>query len=110
MGDFYEDYCVTLPRQQEVAKRTVPVVEKWSTLLQGTNTLHFSLASLSPMHLWKDLFSLMTAAWTDLIKSEIQVKNNFAYSCTEFYSYDVKEKVLLEAVRSNKKYTFKKKN
>uniref|UniRef100_A0A9J7YS77 Uncharacterized protein n=1 Tax=Cyprinus carpio carpio TaxID=630221 RepID=A0A9J7YS77_CYPCA len=38
MDELYEEYCVILPRQQEVVKRTVPVVEKWSTLLQGTKT------------------------------------------------------------------------
>ncbi len=59
----------------------------------------------------------MTECWTDtrnrcsvnLIKSEIQVKSNFTFSCKDFYTYVVKEKVLLNAVRSNKKYKFKKK-
>ncbi len=45
----------------------------------------------------------------NLIKSEIQVKSNFTFSCKDFYTYVVKEKVLLNAVRSNKKYKFKKK-
>ena len=93
-------------------------------MLQGTNTPNLTalgsfLFSIPVTNAFVErLFSLMTAAWTDqrnrcsvdLIKREIQVKNNVAYNCTEFYSYDVKEKVLLEAVRSNKKYTFKKKN
>ncbi len=63
------------------------------------------------------VFSLMTGCWTDtrnrcsvnLIKSEIHVKSNFTFSCKDFYTYVVKEKVLLNAVRSNKKYKFKKK-
>ncbi len=45
----------------------------------------------------------------NLIKSEIQVKSNFTFSCKDFYTYVVKEKVLLNAVRSNKIYKFKKK-
>ncbi|KAF3855622.1 hypothetical protein F7725_016345 [Dissostichus mawsoni] len=38
MDELYDEYCVTLPRQQDVVERRAPVVEKWSTLLQGTNT------------------------------------------------------------------------
>lgn len=124
MDELYEEYCVTLPRQQEVIKITVPVVEKWSTLLQATNTPNLTVLGsflfsipVTNAHVER-VFSLMTAAWTDqrnrcsvdLIKSEIQVKNNFGYSCMEFYSYALKEKTLLEAVRSDKKYKFKKKN
>ena len=124
MDELYEEYCLILPRQQEVVKRAVPVVEKWSTLLQGINTPNLtSLGSflfsipVTNAHVER-VFSLMTAAWNDqrnrcsvdLIKSEIQVKNNFEYSCTEFYSYALKEKTLLDAVWSNKKYKFKKNN
>jgi len=124
MDELYEEYCLILPRQQEVVKRAVPVVEKWSTLLQGINTPNLtSLGSflfsipVTNAHVER-VFSLMTAAWNDqrnrcsvdLIKSEIQVKSNFEYSCTEFYSYALKEKTLLDAVWSNKKYKFKKNN
>ncbi|KAJ7998038.1 hypothetical protein DPEC_G00218400 [Dallia pectoralis] len=35
--------------------------------------------------------------------------SNFTFRCKDFYTYVVKEKVLLNAVRSNKKYKFKKK-
>ncbi len=45
----------------------------------------------------------------DLIKCEIQVKNIFGYSCKEFYIYALKQKALLEAACSNKKYKFKNK-
>ncbi|KAF4096150.1 hypothetical protein G5714_023753 [Onychostoma macrolepis] len=45
----------------------------------------------------------------DLIKWEIQVKNNFGYSCKTFYSYALKQKALLEAAHSNKKYKFRNK-
>ncbi|CAM4600073.1 unnamed protein product [Leuciscus chuanchicus] len=89
MDELYEEYCVILPRQQEVVKRTVPVVEKWSTLLQGTYTHNLTVLGsflfsipVTNAHVER-VFSLMTAAWTDQrnrcsvdIKSEIQVKSN----------------------------------
>ena len=60
--------------------------------------------------------TLMTGCWTDTrnrcsvnLKSEIHVKSNFTLSCKDFHTYVVKEKVLLDAARSNKKYKFKKK-
>ena len=122
MDDLYDEYCVTLPRQQETVEKKVPVLEKWSILLKGTNTPNLTaVASFifsipitnAPV---ERVFSLMTAAWTDqrnrcsveLIKSEIQVKTNFEYGCTEFYRYVIKEKALLEAARSSKKYKPKK--
>lgn len=38
IDELYEEYCVTLPRQQEIVKTKAPVAKKWSTLLQDTNT------------------------------------------------------------------------
>ncbi|KAK1880801.1 Eukaryotic elongation factor 2 kinase [Dissostichus eleginoides] len=122
MDELYDEYCVTLPRQQDVVERRAPVVEKWSTLLQGTNTPNLTAVASFLLSIpitnasVERVFSLMTAAWTDqrnrcsveLIKSEIQVKTNFEYSCKEFYTYALKEKDLLEAARSSKKYKVKK--
>ncbi|KAJ4926419.1 hypothetical protein JOQ06_008593 [Pogonophryne albipinna] len=122
MDELYDEYCVTLPRQQDVVERRAPVVEKWSTLLQGTNTPNLTAVASFLLSIpitnasLETVFSLMTAAWTDqwnrcsveLIKSEIQVKTNFEYSCKEFYTYALKEKALLEAARSSKKYKVKK--
>lgn len=123
MDELYEEYCVTLPRQQqEINKTTGAVVDKWTSLLKDANTPNLTalgsfLFSIPVTSAFVErVFSHMTSAWTDqrnrcsvaLIKSEIQVKSNFGLSCTEFYSFAVKEKALLEAARSNKKYKFKK--
>lgn len=122
MDELYEEYCVTLPRQQEIVERRASVLEKWSILLQGTKTPNMTAVASFLFSIpitnasVERVFSLMTAAWTDqrnrcsveLIKSEIQVKNNFGYSCKDFYAYALKEKAMLEAARSSKKYKVKK--
>ncbi|KAM7423438.1 hypothetical protein PAMA_011143 [Pampus argenteus] len=121
MDELYEEYCATLPRQQEIVERRVPVLEKWSLLLKGTKTPNLTAVASFLFGIpvtnasVERVFSLMGAAWTDqrnrcsveLIKSEIQVKTNFEYTCKEFYSYALKEKTLLEAARSSKKYKVK---
>ncbi|KAF0024962.1 hypothetical protein F2P81_021843 [Scophthalmus maximus] len=95
LDELYEEYCVTLPCQDEIVARSTPVIEKWSTLLQGTSTPNMSavasfLCSIPVTNAYVErVFSLMTMAWTDqrnrcsvdLIKCEMQVKSNFAYSC-----------------------------
>uniref|UniRef100_A0A3B1JNJ2 DUF4371 domain-containing protein n=1 Tax=Astyanax mexicanus TaxID=7994 RepID=A0A3B1JNJ2_ASTMX len=35
MDELYEEYCVTLPRQQEIVERKAPVVEKWALCLKA---------------------------------------------------------------------------
>ncbi|KAL6490069.1 hypothetical protein MHYP_G00004140 [Metynnis hypsauchen] len=121
MDELCEEYCVTLPRQQEIVERKAPVVEKWAILLKSTKTPNLTAVASFLFSIpitnasVERVFSLMTAAWTDqknccsveLIKSEIQVKTNFEYSCKEFYSFALKQKALLEAARSSKKYKAK---
>ena len=120
--DSYDEYCVVLPHQQAIVQSGAPVVEKWATLLKHTHTPNtralasFLLSVPITNASVERVFSLMTGCWTDtrnrysvnLIKSEIQVKSNFTFSCKDFYTYVVKEKVLLNAARSNKKCKFKK--
>jgi len=94
---------------------------KWSTMLKGTKTPNMTalasfLLSIPVTNAFVErVFSLMAMAWTDqrnrcsveLIKAEIQIKTNFGYSCIELYSRVMKNKALLEAARSNKKYKVK---
>jgi hypothetical protein len=44
---------------------------------------------------------------TNLVKSEIAVKMNYKYICKDFHTFVLKEKDILEAAKSNKKYVFK---
>ena len=46
---------------------------------------------------------------TELMRSELLITLNFEQSCSEFYNSALKDKELLSAARSNKKYTWKKK-
>jgi len=63
------------------------------------------------------IFSRMTNKWSDsrnrcsveLMRSELLITLNFEQSCSEFHSTALKDKELLSAARSNKKYTWKKK-
>ncbi|RXN37953.1 zinc finger protein 862-like [Labeo rohita] len=123
MDALYDEYCVVLPHQQAIVQSGATVVEKWATLLKHTHTPNMTALASFLLSVpitnasVERVFSLMTGCWTDtrnrcsvnLIKSEIQVKSNFTFSCKDFYTYVVKEKVLLNAVRSNKKYKFRKK-
>ncbi|KAI4889244.1 hypothetical protein NFI96_024887, partial [Prochilodus magdalenae] len=93
MDELYEEYCMTLPRQQEIVEKKAPVVEKWEILLKSTKTPNLTAVASFLFSIpitnasVERVFSLMTAAWSDqrnrcsveLIKSEIQVKTNFEY-------------------------------
>ena len=123
MDALYDEYCVVLPRQQAIVQSGAPVVEEWATLLKHTHTPNMTTVASFLLSIpitnasVERVFSLMTGCWTDtrnrcsvdLIKSEIQVKSNFTFSCKGIYAYVVKEKALLNAASSNKKYKFKKK-
>lgn len=121
MDQLYDEFSVMLPRMRELAVKKDPVASKWTTLLKHaklpnmTALLSFILSIPVTNAFVERLFSLMVGAWTndrnrcsiDLIKNEIQVKVNYSYTCQEFYKHVLKEKDLLDAARSNKKYKFK---
>ena len=60
------------------------------------------------------VFSVITNLWTDernqmrisLVKAEVCIKFNFDISCTEFYDFVKNNIALLNAVKSEKKYSF----
>ena len=63
------------------------------------------------------IFSRMANKWSDcrnrcsteLMRSELLITLNFKQSCSEFHNSALKDKELLSAARSNKKYTWKNK-
>ncbi|KAL7395465.1 hypothetical protein ABVT39_017241, partial [Epinephelus coioides] len=95
-------------------------LDKWSTLLKHTHTPYLTAVASFLFNIpitnasVERVFSRMTECWTDqrnccsveLMKSEIQVKSNLRFK--EFYAYALKEKALLEAARSDKKYKVRK--
>lgn len=116
MDALYDKHCVVLPCQQAIVESGAPVVEKWSTLLKHTPYLTAVASFLFSIPITNSsverVFSRMTACWTDhrnccsveLMKSE--VKSNFRFK--EFYAYALKERALLEAACSDKKYKVRK--
>ncbi|CAF1515024.1 unnamed protein product [Rotaria sp. Silwood1] len=57
-------------------------------------------------HLLNDKRSRMT---TELISAELKIRLNSTLSCTELYKYILSSEYLLRAIKSNEKYTFKRK-
>lgn len=61
------------------------------------------------------IFSLMNQAWTDnrnkmsvdLVKSELCIKANIDMDCISFYNFISNKKTILEAVKNDKKYSFR---
>jgi hypothetical protein len=60
---------------------------------------------------WSEFSQLHTAAGemnamssVNLIKSETAVKMDYKYTCKDFYTFVLKEKDILKAAKSNKKY------
>jgi len=46
----------------------------------------------------------------ELVQAELLVKTNYRMTCAEFYNFVVGQKPLLNAVKSNLKYSFKSKS
>ena len=123
MDLLYDEFIIMLPQLREQAVKKDPVATNWTAILKDgmmpnmTALVSFILSVPVTNAFVERLFSLMVGAWTndrnrcsiDLIKNEIQVKVNYSFTCQDFYKHVLKEKALLDAARSNKKYKFKKK-
>ncbi len=111
---------LTLLQQQETVERRALDVEKWTTLLQGTQTPTITAVASSFLSIpitnasLESVFSLMTAAWTDqwnwysveLIKLKYESRTVLD-TIKDFYTYALEE-ALLKAACSSKQYKVKK--
>ena len=127
MDELYDE-CTTvntiLKRLREDAEwKTKGVAARWMSVLQGVDLpnmlsiISHILSIPASTGYVERIFSRMTKKWSDsrnrcsveLMRSELRITLNFEQSCSEFYSNALKDKELLSAARSNKKYTWKKK-
>ena len=128
MDQLYEE-CVTA---NSLLERLIPqekenwqgkgTAERWMQVLQTADlpnikaAVSFVLSIPSSTGFVERIFSFMKSKWTDvrnkcsaeLIKGELIVSLNYDMSCSEFYSAAVKDKPLLTAARSQRKYKWKK--
>lgn len=127
MDQLYEEYCACQEEiQKAIQDTTKSTSEKWVRVFQNvrqanlTNMLRivsFVLSVPGSNAFVERIFSLMTNKWSDsrnrcsteLIKNELLVTVNCDLTCKDFYLAVQKDKGLLEAVRSSRKYPWRKK-
>lgn len=129
MDEVYEEYVTansllerltTVPQEKE-KWQAMGTAERWMQVLQATDLpniqaiVSFVLSIPSSTGYVERIFSFMKNKWTDvrnkcsteLIRSELIVSLNYEMTCSEFYSAALKDKKLLTAARSQKKYKWK---
>ncbi|KAK1877694.1 30S ribosomal protein S12 [Dissostichus eleginoides] len=127
MDKLYEEFCASQEEietaRQDPQKSTS---EKWVSVFQKvgkanlTNLFQivsFVLSVPGSNAFVERIFSLMANKWsdarnrcsTDLIKTELQISVNMNMPCKDFFLAAQKDKELLGAVRSSKKYPWKNK-
>ena len=126
MDDLYEE-CVSANSllehltQEKEAWQSKGTEERWMEVLQAADLSNIQAAVSSFLSIPSStgfverIFSFMKNKWTDvrnkcsveLIKGELIVSLNYELSCSEFYSAALKDKQLLTAARSQKKYKWK---
>lgn len=119
--DLYEEFCVLRPTFELIcARKDSSVIEKWNQILKNgeyknmLKIIQYVFSIYGSNADTERVFSLCAASWrddrnkllVDHAKAELQIKTNFAFSCKEFYNYVLKNKQLLKAAKSEKKYTF----
>lgn len=121
--ELYEEFCIIRETiSTATVKNNEEILTFWNTIFSTNKQLkHFLtifqyLASIPPSNAATErIFSLCESAWTnnrnkltvDHLKSELQIKVNFEYSCSEFFEYALKNKSLLRAAKSQNKYSHK---
>uniref|UniRef100_A0A1A8BIT7 HAT C-terminal dimerisation domain-containing protein n=1 Tax=Nothobranchius kadleci TaxID=1051664 RepID=A0A1A8BIT7_NOTKA len=130
MDELYDE-CVTATSLLEHLTKGPQEKEKWQSkgtaekcieILQAADlpniqpVVSFVLSIPSSTGFAERIFSLMKNKWTDvrnkcsteIIRCELIVTLNCDMSCSEFYSAVLKDKQLLNAARSQKKYKWRK--
>lgn len=125
--DALYDECVTTNsilvklREQDQWQHS-DTAKKWMTVLQAADLpnilalVSFVLSIPSSTGYVERIFSIMKNKWSDsrnrcsveLMKSELLITMNFNQPCYEFYKTVLHDKQILAAVRSEKKYSWKK--
>lgn len=126
MDELYDE-CTTsnviLKKSRDAEWKTKDVAARWMSVLQGADLpnmlviISHILSIPASTGYVERIFSRMTNKWSDtrnrcsvdLMRSELLITLNFEQSCSEFHTIVLKDKELLNAARSNKKYAWKKK-
>ena len=119
----YEELCALRKVRSELSRLTGDVSSRWVKFFatqqpddtQLLRLVSFVLSIPVSNANCERVFSIMNALWTNsrnklnfnLVKAELMMKMNFHMSCNEFYDFISKDKDLLKAAKSQKKYKFK---
>ena len=119
----YEELCALKEVRSELSRLTGDVSSRWVKFFatqqpddtQLLRLVSFVLSIPVSNANCERVFSIMNALWTknrnklnfNLVKAELMMKMNFHMSCNEFYDFISKDKDLLKAAKSQKKYKFK---
>ena len=118
MDAFYEELC-NINKSEHESLVQPSTLEKWQYMFSQVESLPnlriilFLVFSIPVAKAFCErVISLVDSNWSDtrshsalkLIKSEIQVKTNFTFSCQEFYKFAMKNFNLMNVSRSKEKY------
>lgn len=125
MDDLYEEFCISKDEIKKQSKdATKSTGEKWVAVFQSVGKekmknifkiVSFILSVPGSNAFVERIFSLMSGKWcdarngcsTELIKNELLVTVNCSLSCKDFYQAVLKDRKMLESVRSSRKYPWK---
>lgn len=124
--ELYDEFCeIRDALSLAVQSDGLTALDKWAAIFKANPAIKNFLkifefiASIPASNAEAErIFSLCENVWTDYrnrltvdhVKSELQVKVNFAHTCKEFYYYALQNKKLLQAAKSQNKHVFKNKN
>lgn len=120
--ELYAEYCLLKAAFPAIiVKEDMTLSDKWVLFFKNTDApillkiVQAVLAIPCSNAFVERVFSVMNNLWTDernrlsvgIVKSELCIRYNLVYSCSEFYDLAIKNSKLIKAAKSNAKYTFK---